>query len=173
MLWAEGWRGLSSHGLGGSPVFFHLKGRMVVALRTLTVSSQAVSREAHVNIHGGQNAVGSQGLQRVGLGCLGKYPRSLWGSGSGEGDRPDWENQWGVHSRTPGPEVTKGASGGVQGVLKQVWDSRIWLTWPEPPGGVTGRKTRQEVHSFTTHQPQDTHTKLSRKGYMKMASSTV
>lgn len=37
------------------------------------------------------------------------------------------------------------------------------------------RRQEQEVHRFTTHQPQTTPptTKLSRKGYMEMASSTV
>lgn len=38
---------------------------------------------------------------------------------------------------------------------------RVWLTWPEPCVGMTGGKTRQEVHSFMTYQPQDTPTQNS------------
>lgn len=40
--------------------------------------------------------------------------------------------------------------------------SHILVHWfTEPCVGVTGRETRQEMHNFTTHQPQDTPTQNS------------
>lgn len=116
---------------------------------------------------------GPRGSREWVLAALASVPGLCGEVPVGRGTGLEWENQWEVRSRPPGPEVTKGAGGGDQRVLEPVWDSCVQLMWPEPPAGVTGRKTRQEVHSFTTHQPRDTHTKLSRKGYMKMALSTV
>ena len=80
------------------------------------------------------------------------------------------ERRWEAPRRPAGPEASRGRRRGPRGARIYLGPSHLAHVHHSP----RDRKTRQEVHNFTTHQPQDTpHTKLSREGYMKMASSTV
>lgn len=92
-------------------------------------------------------------------------PGPLASAGAPRQGRPKkWGREGGMCTADPQDQRPKGAGGR---------GSPIWPIWSEPCVRVTSKDKTGSAQLHNTPAPRHPHTKLSRKGYMKMASSTV